>query len=336
MMGPTVPATLWTYQGTCAARNPPGHVAHRTIGGTCLTRQQRQLENGTHTPAGRLSSSGHRSSEHPADQGRVTRRTPLRPRLARHRGSSGPPLSLEHSDHGHANARTSLAARGTAEAFIPLCSPENPRIHVPDLQPRGPSRTPPQYRSRQVSHGLVERDGSVARGHIFAAWDPQAGIPPWPGAVWPVQVLDARRSPSLELACARCVAACAEAIQPAHVDRRAAPGVRGTSDPASPRTCAGHWRATTRDHAGRLGELNGEPTPTGCTCGASSATVHDPRPVEPNEQTGRDVVLGGGTFTLEQLWESAQWEETARARALHTRDADVWPCLGATRPGPGH
>ena len=170
----------------------------------------------------------------------------------------------------------------------------------------------------QVSHGLVEemelwREATYSLGvgpYGLASSLARRGLA--------VEVLVTHDGPVVGLTRAHAASpAVRRAIHDQHVVEARGLGVRDRIGPASLEDLRGALASGKRAiMLVDLENLNGEPTPHWVYVWGivgDCALVHDPWN---DEQFGETwVETWAEALTLEQLWESAQWEETARARA---------------------
>ena len=170
----------------------------------------------------------------------------------------------------------------------------------------------------QVSHGLVEemelwREATYSLGvgpYGLASSLARRGLA--------VEVLVTHDGPVVGLTRAHAASpAVRRAIHDQHVFEARGLGVRDCIGPASLEDLRGALASGKRAiMLVDLENLNGEPTPHWVYVWGivgDCALVHDPWNDEHLGETW--VETWAEALTLEQLWESAQWEETARARA---------------------
>ena len=326
MMGPAVSATLWTYRDHALLETHRATSAHRTISGTCLLHEAATTtENGTHAPRWETLIQAVIDSAPTAPLIKaVSRETDSRWEAAlRSRGFApaglvGSPLSIEdHSDHGHALVRAWLRWNGPGvpiPAYVRqktefTCGPASALMALAHARGAAPA---------QVSHGLVEemelwREATYSLGvgpYGLASSLARRGLA--------VEVLVTHDGPVVGLTRAHAASpAVRRAIHDQHVDEARRLGVRDRIGPASLEDLRGALASGKRAiMLVDLENLNGEPTPHWVYVWGivgDCALVHDPWN---DEQFGETwVETWAEALTLEQLWESAQWEETTRARA---------------------
>ena len=326
MMGPAVSATLWTYRDHALLETHRATSAHRTISATCLLHEAATTtENDTHTPRWEtLIQAVIDSAPNAPLIKAVSRETnshweaALRSRGFAPAGLVGSPLSIEdHSDHGHALVRAWLRWNGPGvpiPAYVRqktefTCGPASALMALAHARGAVPV---------QVSHGLVEemelwREATYSLGvgpYGLASSLAKRGLA--------VEVLVTHDGPVVGLTRAHAASpAVRRAIHRQHVDEARALGVRDRIG------AWGLWELRAALEQGNgvialvdLEDLNGEHTPHWVYVWGISgdhALIHDPWNDEQFGETWVETWVEA--ITLEQLWESAQWEETARARA---------------------
>lgn len=328
MMGPAVSATLWTYRGHALLETHRATSAHRTISATCLLHEAATTtENDTHTPRWEtlIQAIINEAPNAPLIKA-VSRETnshweaALRSRGFAPAGLVGSPLSIEeHSGHGHGHALVRAWLRWNGPGVpIPAyvrqkteftCGPASALMALAHARAAAPA---------QVSHGLVEemelwREATYSLGvgpYGLASSLARRGLA--------VEVLVTHDGPVVGLTRAHTASpAVRRAIHDQHVFEARSLGVRDRIGPASLEDLRGALASGKRAiMLVDLENLNGEPTPHWVYVWGivgDCALVHDPWN---DEQFGETwVETWAEALTLEQLWESAQWEETTRARA---------------------
>lgn len=326
-MGPAVSATLWTYSGHALLEAHRTTSAHRTIVDACL------LDGGD---AGAAAVESARTWEvliqavvdaapHAPLVKAVTRdEGPLFEEVLRCRGflaagSVGSPLSIDDdTDHGHASVRGWVRWNVRPQA-IPAyvrqktdftCGPASALMALAHASGCAPD---------EVSHGLRD-EMELWRESTYSL-----GVGPYGLAAalarrgQSVKVIVSHEGPLVGLTRAHAASPAARrAIHRQHVDEARALGVRdriGTWDLSDLRAAVqqGNGVIVLVD----LEDLNGEQTPHWIYVWGLSgdhALIHDPWNDEQFGETWVETWLE--VITLEQLWESAQWEEEERARAF--------------------
>ena len=349
-MGPAVSVTLWTYCGHALLEAHRAASAHRTITDVCLLDGDDTGSDGIESaqswevliravleaaPGAPLIKAVTRDTSALFEEA-------LRSGGFTATGVVGSPLSIEeHDEHGHASVR-GWVRWNVPPVTIPAyarqkteftCGPASALMALAHTGGETPD---------QVSHGLRE-EMELWRESTYSL-----GVGPYGLAAAlarrgrSVEVLVTREGPIVGLTRAHAASPAARrAIHRQHVDEARALGVRdriGDHDVTELRAALeeGHSAIVLVD----LEELNGEQTPHwiyvwGLT--GEYALIHDPWN---DEQFGETwVETWAEAITLEQLWESAQWEEEESARAfILVRRSNAAPTqrvrVAHTRPGP--
>ena len=326
-MGPAVSATLWTYSGRALLEAHRTTSAQRTIADACLlgggdaktdrtesaraweTLIQAVLDSASDAPLVKAVTRGEGSLFDEV----------LRSRGFSPAGAVGSPLSIEEDPHhGYASVRGWVRWSARPEA-IPAyvrqktdftCGPASALMALAHASAAAPA---------QVSHGLVD-EMELWRESTYSL-----GVGPYGLAAalarrgQSVEVVVTHEGPIVGLTRAHAASpAVRRAIHRQHVDEARALGVRDH---------IGAWglselRAALEQGNGvialvDLEDLNGEQTPHWVYVWGISgdhALIHDPWN---DEQFGETwVETWAEAITLEQLWESALWEEEEAARAF--------------------
>lgn len=326
-MGPAVSATLWTYSGRALLEAHRTTSAHRTIVDACSLEGRDAGADGIESarswealiqavldaaPGAPLVKAVTR------DEGSVFEEA-LRSRGFTAAGAVGSPLSLEEDpDHGHASVRGWVRWNARPQA-IPAyvrqktdftCGPASALMALAHASGDAP---------HEVSHGLRE-EMELWRESTYSL-----GVGPYGLAAalarrgQGVEVVVTHEGPIVGLTRAHAASPAARrAIHRQHVDEARALGV---SDHV------GAWgipelRAALEQGNGvialvDLEDLNGEQTPHWVYVWGivgEHALIHDPWNDEQFGETWVETWVEA--ITLEQLWESAQWEEEEAARAF--------------------
>ena len=326
-MGPAASVTLWTYCGHALLQAHRATSGHRTITDVCLLDGDDAGSDGIESaqswevliravldaaPGAPLVKAVTRDTSALFEEA-------LRSGGFTATGEVGSPLSIEeHDEHGHASVR-GWVRWNVPPVTIPAyarqkteftCGPASALMALAHTGGETPD---------QVSHGLRE-EMELWRESTYSL-----GVGPYGLAAAlarrgrSVEVLVTREGPIVGLTRAHAASPAARrAIHRQHVDEARALGVRdriGDHDVTELRAALeeGHSAIVLVD----LEELNGEQTPHwiyvwGLT--GEYALIHDPWN---DEQFGETwVETWAEAITLEQLWESAQWEEEESARAF--------------------
>lgn len=326
-MGPAVSATLWTYGGHALLEAHRTTSAHRTIVDACLLEGrdagadtiesarfweiliQAVLDNAPDAPLVKAVMRDERSLFEEA----------LRSRGFTAAGAVGSPLSIEDdTDHGHAsvrgwvrwNARPQEIPAYVRQKTDFTCGPASALMALAHMSGCAPA---------EVGHGLLD-EMELWRESTYSL-----GVGPYGLAAalarrgQSIEVIVSHEGPIVGLTRAHAASPAARrAIHCQHVDEAAALGVQNH---------IGAWslselRAALEQGNGvivlvDLEDLNGEQTPHWVYVWGivgEYALIHDPWNDEQFGETWVETWVEA--ITLEQLWESAQWEEEESARAF--------------------
>ena len=326
-MGPAVSATLWTYSGHALLEAHRTTSAHRTIVDACLLDGgdagadaiesartwevliQAVLDAAPHAPLVKAVT---------RDEGSLFEEA-LRARGFTVAGSVGSPLSIEDdTDHGHAsvcgwvrwNVRPQAIPAYVRQKTDFTCGPASALMALAHTSGCAPD---------EVSHGLRD-EMELWRESTYSL-----GVGPYGLAAalarrgQSVEVIVSHDGPVVGLTRARAASPAARrAIHRQHVDEARELGVRDRIDT---------WSLSELRAALELGNsvialvdlenLNGEQTPHWIYVWGivgEYALIHDPWNDEQFGETWVETWVEA--ITLEQLWESAQWEEEESASAF--------------------
>ena len=326
-MGPAISATLWTYSGHALLEAHRTTSAHRTIVDACLLDGgdagaraiesartwevliQALLDAAPHAPLVKAVT---------RDEGSLFEEA-LRSRGFIAAGAVGSPLSIEDdTDHGHASVR-GWVRWNTRPQAIPAyvrqktdftCGPASALMALAHASGHAPD---------EVSHGLRD-EMELWRESTYSL-----GVGPYGLAAAlarrgrSVEVIVSHEGPVVGLTRAHVASPAARrAIHRQHVDEARELGVRDRIATWS----LSELRAALEQGNSvialvDLENLNGEQTPHWIYVWGivgEYALIHDPWN---DEQFGETwVETWGEAIALEQLWESAQWEEEESARAF--------------------
>lgn len=326
-MGPAVSATLWTYSGQALLETHRVSSAHRTITDTCLLEGsdtgavavesarcweiliQAVLDAAPHAPLSKAVT---------RDEGSVFEEV-IRSHGFTASGAVGSPLSIEDdTEHGHASVR-GWVRWNTRPQAIPAyvrqktdftCGPASALMALAHASGHAPD---------EVSHGLRD-EMELWRESTYSL-----GVGPYGLAAAlarrgrSVEVIVSHEGPVVGLTRAHAASpAVRRAIHSQHVDEARALGVRDCIGPCGLTDLrAALERGDSVIVLVDLERLNGEQTPHWIYVWGivgEYALIHDPWN---DEQFGETwVETWGEAIALEQLWESAQWEEEESARAF--------------------
>lgn len=326
-MGPAVSATLWTYSGHALLEAHRTTSAHRTIVDACLLDRDdagaRAIESAR--TWGVLIQAVLDAAPHAPLVKAVTRvegslfEEAVRSRGFTAVGAVGSPLSIEHdTDHGHASVR-GWVRWNTRPQAIPAyvrqktdftCGPASALMALAHASGCAPD---------EVSHGLREEM------ELWCESTYSLGVGPYGLAAAlarrgrSVDVIVSHEGPVVGLTRAHAASPAARrAIHRQHVDEARELRVRD---------CVGAWSLSELRAALERGDsvialvdlenLNGEQTPHWIYVWGivgEYALIHDPWNDEQFGETWVETWVEA--IALEQLWESAQWEEEKSARAF--------------------
>lgn len=326
-MGPAVSATLWTYGGHALLEAHRTTSAHRTIVDVCLLEGgnadadtiesarfweiliQAVLDNSPDAPLVKAVT---------RDEGSLFEEA-LRSRGFTAAGAVGSPLSIEDdTDHGHAsvrgwvrwNARPQEIPAYVRQKTDFTCGPASALMALAHMSGCAPA---------EVGHGLLD-EMELWRESTYSL-----GVGPYGLAAalarrgQSVEVIVSHEGPIVGLTRAHAASPAARrAIHCQHVDEAAALGVQNHISAWS----LSELRAALEQGNGvivlvDLEDLNGEQTPHWVYVWGivgEYALIHDPWNDEQFGETWVETWVEA--ITLEQLWESAQWEEEESARAF--------------------
>lgn len=326
-MGPAVSATLWTYSGHALLEAHRTTSAHRTIVDVCLLEGgDAETDTTESTPSWQTLIRAVLDNSPGAplvkavtrDEGSLFEEA-LRSRGFIAAGAVGSPLSIEDdTHHGHAsvrgwvrwNVRPQVIPAYVRQKTDFTCGPASALMALAHTSGCAPA---------EVSHGLRD-EMELWRESTYSL-----GVGPYGLAAalarrgQSVEVIVSHEGPIVGLTRAHAASPAARrAIHRQHVDEAAALGVQnhiGAWDLQDLRAAVqqGNSVIVLVD----LEDLNGEQTPHWVYVWGivgEYALIHDPWN---DEQFGETwVETWAEAITLEQLWESAQWEEEEPARAF--------------------